>query len=589
MPADITDDDRGTLEGADADFGFGRRKPVGPARSAVDPLIGATVGDVRLESLIGEGGMGRVYLGRQGRPDRPVAVKIVKPGMLSAVTLRRFERESDVLGRLQHAGITQVHRCGTVSSGGVETAYFVMEYVAEARSITDYAAARELTGRQRLELFCEVCDAVIHAHARGILHRDLKPGNILIAADGRPKIIDFGVARSIDSDTILTTGVDDIGRLVGTIPYMAPEQFRGDSSSVDVRSDVYALGVVLYELLAGRPPFELRQAVLAHAARVVLEEEPPPLSSVDPRVGRAIGRVVAKCLEKDPQRRYASAQDLARDIGRYLQGEPVLARAPTVADRLGRACRRHRVAFAFLAGTLSVLLAWFAWSSVADRRRAVRPVQLVPARTAAMAELVDVDSVRGLAPQDGYLSFRCRALTPAAAAVLAEPVCHLTLELQSLDVDVARALAAQRDGLTIAGIRSLSDDVAAAIAGHRGGSLILDDVESLSEAAAAGLAGYGGWLNLAGVRDWGDGALEAIASHRGGLAIRVEGLSLRQARVLAGHHGQLYIIGIDGIDAAIARELVRHDGPLDLWKADGITPDAADLLRQHPRLRFPGR
>ena len=161
--------------------------------------------------------------------------------------------------------------------------------------------------------------------------------------------------------------------------------------------------------------------------------------------------------------------------------------------------------------------------------------------------------------------------------------------MQTIDEDVARALAAQRDGLTIAGIDSLPDSVAAALAGHRGGSLVLDNVESLSKSAATSLAAYGGWLNLAGVRDWGEGALEAIATHRGGLAVRVDGLSLAQSRVLAGHHGQLYIIGITSLHAEMARELIRHEGHVDLWKADGITPEAADVLRQHRHLRFPGR
>ena len=542
--------------------------------------------------------MGRVYLGRQLRPDRPVAVKVIRPGMFSAGSLKRFERESQVLASLHHPGIAQIHSFGTFSAANVETPYFVMEYIAGAKTITDFADGRGLNTRERLELFQKACDAVSHAHSRGILHRDLKPGNILVAEDGQPKIIDFGVARQLDRDTILTTAHEDIGRLIGTIQYMAPEQFRGDSRELDVRVDVYALGVVLYELLTGRPPFDLRRAALAEAARVVLDEEPQSLSSRDRAIGRDIGLIAQKCLQKNPQHRYASAHDLARDIGRYLQGEPVLARAPSVGDRLARVCRRQRVLFAFLAGTLSVLLALATRSFVGEGQHDAPSVAVTerterPAVTMAQAEarerLIDVEAARELVPENGYLSVSCRALTPAAAAILAEPICHLALELQTIDVDVACALAAQRDGLTIAGIDSLSDGVAAALAGHRGGSLVLDDVESLSKSAATSLAAYGGWLNLAGVRDWGEGALEVIASHRGGLAVRVDGLSLSQSRVLAGHHGQLYIIGITSLDAEMARELIRHDGHVDLWKADGITPEAAGVLRQHRHLRFPGR
>ena len=590
------EDERGPLEGAHADFGFGRSR--GGRQRGVDPVAGRIVGDVRLEHLIAEGGMGRVYLGRQLRPDRFVAVKVIRPGMFSAGSLRRFERESQVLASLHHPGIAQIHSFGTFSAADAETPYFVMEFIAGAKTITDFADERGLNTRERLELFQKACDAVSHAHSRGILHRDLKPGNILVAEDGQPKIIDFGVARQLDRDTILTTAHEDINRLIGTIQYMAPEQFRGDSRELDVRVDVYALGVILYELLTGRPPFDLRRAALAEAARVVLDEEPQSLSSRDRAISRDIGLVAQKCLQKNPQHRYASAHDLARDIGRYLQGEPVLARAPSPVDRLARVYRRHRVLFAFLAGTLSVLLALAMRSfvgegqhdgpSVATPERKERPA--VPMTQASARErLIDVEDARTLVPENGYLSVSCRALTPAAAAILAEPISNLLLELQTIDVDVARALAAQRDGLTIAGIDSLSDAVAAALAGHRGGSLVLDDVESLSKSAATSLAAYGGWLNLAGVRDWGEGALEVIASHRGGLAVRVDGLSLSQSRVLAGHHGQLYIIGITSLDAEMARELIRHDGHVDLWKADGITPEAAGVLRQHRHLRFPGR
>lgn len=605
------ENERGPLKGADADFGFGQSRE--KRQCGADPFAGRILGDVRLEHLIAEGGMGRVYLGRQLRPDRPVAVKVMKPGIFSAGTLRRFEQESQVLASLHHPGIAQIHSFGTFSATDPETPYFVMEYIAGAQTITDDAEARGLDVRQRLELFRQACDAVSHAHSRGILHRDLKPGNILVTEDGQPKIIDFGVARQLDRDTILTTAHDDIGRLIGTIQYMAPEQFRGDSRELDVRVDVYALGVVLYEVLTGRTPFDLRHTALAEAARVVLDEEPRPLSFHDRAISRDIGLIAQKCLQKNPQHRYASAHDLASDIERYLQGEPALARAPSAGDRLARVYRRHRMLFAFLAGTLSVLLTVAMWSFVFEnggrhglaataRRREggfSDSVQLDTARkerpaiavkqAASRERLIDAEAAGELVPENGSLSVSCRALTPAAAAILAKPICHLTLELQTIDVDVARALATQRDGLTIAGIASLSDGVAAAIADHRGRSLILDDVESLSKTAATSLAAYGGWLNLAGVHDWGEGALEAIASHRGGLAVRVDGLSLSQSRVLGGHHGPLYLIGINSLDADMARELIRHDGQVDLWKADGITPEAADVLRQHLHLRFPGR
>jgi len=187
------------------------------------------------------------------------------------------------------------------------------------------------------------------------------------------------------------------------------------------------------------------------------------------------------------------------------------------------------------------------------------------------------------------LSVEAKALTPAAAATLADMNCHLTLTLDEIDLEVAQALAEHRDGLAIVGIKSLTDDLAAALAKCRGGSLILDSVERLSTAASVSLAGYSGWLNLNGSRQWPDGGLEAIVTHEGGLSIGLAGISPEQARVLARHRGPLYVLGVEGIDEEAARELVTHKGPIDLWRANGITPAAATVLRQRGDIRFPGR
>ena len=541
--------------------------------------------------------MGRVYLGRQLRPDRPVAVKVVRPGMFSAGTLKRFEQESQVLASLHHPGIAQIHSFGAFSAANAETPYFVMEYIAGAKTITDFADERGLNNRERLELFRNACDAVSHAHSRGILHRDLKPGNILVAADGQPKIIDFGVARQLDRDTILTTAHEDIGRLIGTIQYMAPEQFRGDSRELDVRVDVYALGVVLYELLTGRPPFDLRRAALAEAARVVLDEEPQSLSSRDRAISRDVGLIAHKCLQKNPQQRYASAHDLARDIGRYLQGEPVLARAPSTVDALRRLWRRHTAAIAFGAGTLTVIMAVLSIVSIAETRRSLavssQPPQLPRASAGAAASgkrtVFSAAEAARLKPEGGMLSVEAKALTPAAASALAAMNCHLTVTLEEIDLEVAQALAEHRDGLAIMGIRSLTDDLAAALAKCRGGSLILDGVESFSTAASVSLASYSGWLNLNGPRQWPEGGLEAIVAHEGGLSIGLAGISPEQARIIARHRGPLYVLGVVEIDEEAARQLATHEGPIDLWRANGITPAAAAVLRQRDDIRFPGR
>lgn len=597
------DDERGPLDGADADFGFGRRRAERPTRPPVDPLVGATIGDVRLDSLIAEGGMGRVYLGRQLRPERPVAVKIIKPGMFSVGTLRRFERESQVLASLHHPGIAQIHSFGTFSAAGTETPYFVMEYIAGATTITDAADARGLNVRDRMELFRKACDAVSHAHSRGILHRDLKPGNILVDEDGQPKIIDFGVARQLDRETIFTTEHDDIGRLIGTIQYMAPEQFRGEVCEVGVPADVYALGVVLYELLAGRPPFDLRQTVLAEAARVVLEDEPRPISAHSREIHRDIGLIAHKCLEKNPRKRYATAFDLAADIGRYLRGEPVLARSPSFGDWLWRIWRRHSVAMSFCAGLAAFALAFGVAYAVRGPVAAGREKGLSTSAVEAVARrrarggvggrrfeavVPTAADVASIEPVQGRVWIQAPQLSVAAAEALASKTAYLTVVVQDLDAEVARALAVHRHGLSLVGIRELDEGVAYELAKIRGGVLNLDTVERLSTAACVSLAKYQGWLNMNGVDPWPEGGLEAIVRHMGGLSITVDGLSVEQARVLARHVGHLYVLGIERLDEDAAHAIVRHPGRLDLWNAQGITPAAEAILRQRTDIFFPG-
>src|SRR5437868_5960189 len=234
----------------------------------------SSIGGYRILGLIGEGGMGVVYEAEQENPRRIVALKVVKPGLAIPEVLRRFEQESHALGRLQHPGIAQVYEAG-VARG---KPYFAMERI-HGQALLEYAAAHRLTTPQRLDLMIRICEATQHAHDRGVIHRDLKPGNILVDEAGQPKILDFGVARITDADAKVTRGTD-LGKLVGTLAYMSPEQVRADPAEIDTRSDVYALGLILYELLAGCAPYETGRNV-PEAVRVICEQDPVPLGSVN--------------------------------------------------------------------------------------------------------------------------------------------------------------------------------------------------------------------------------------------------------------------------------------------------------------------
>jgi serine/threonine protein kinase len=274
--------------GAD-NFGLTPRTRVKSQRVA--PLLGLDLGGVKIVKLIGEGGMGRVYEAQQERPSRTVAVKVIRQGITSEKTMRRFEREAEFLGKLQHPGIAQIFIVGTYSSDFGDVPFYVMEFIPNAKPITNYVHEHGLALEEKLRLFKQVCDAVSHGHDRGIVHRDLKPGNILVDGHGNAKVIDFGVARSTDSDLALTSMKTDTGQLIGTVQYMSPEQFGPDPEDLDGRTDVYSLGVVLYELVSGAAPYSVRQKALHEASRVVCEQVPTPLRSVDKAIPREVSAI----------------------------------------------------------------------------------------------------------------------------------------------------------------------------------------------------------------------------------------------------------------------------------------------------------
>jgi serine/threonine protein kinase/tetratricopeptide (TPR) repeat protein len=330
------------------------------------------IGSYQLMRELGEGGCGIAYLAEQTAPvKREVAVKVIKPGMDTKAVIARFEAERQALALMNHPNVARVFDAGATPEG---RPYFVMELVRGIR-ITDYCAQSRLTIPERLSLFIQVCQAIQHAHQKGIIHRDIKPSNVLVTMhDGSPiaKVIDFGIAKATQGRLIEQTLHTEVGQIIGTPAYISPEQTEPAQAGVDTRSDIYSLGVLLYELLTSQTPFdphELAQASIDQLRERLRTEEPPRpsrrLNSLDremlTRISISAGTtaskllqivrddldwIVMQCLEKEPSRRYPSVSDLTADLNRYLRHEPVLARPPNLTYTLRKLARRNQLAFA---------------------------------------------------------------------------------------------------------------------------------------------------------------------------------------------------------------------------------------------------
>ena len=352
---------------------------VGPLDADAETLQPVRIPRHQIDSVIGRGGMGEVYAARQTEPfERPVAVKVIRPGLGGRNVVTRFEGERQTLAQMEHANIARVYDAGVTADG---RPYFTMEHLSDARPITQYCDARRLTVRERVELFRQACRAVEHAHQRGVIHRDLKPGNVLVTeSPGHPavKVIDFGLAKAIAGVTADTlSSLSEVGQIVGTVRYMSPEQAELDPGRLDTRSDVFALGLLLFELCAGQPP-PLPDGIDTTSVEGVLvalrEGTPPRLSDVTAAGSRRIARarsttprrlrvetsgdlaqIVAKALANDREQRYGSPRELDEDLGRYLAGEVVAATRATPFYRLRKFVRRHRAAVVS-AGILAVSL-----------------------------------------------------------------------------------------------------------------------------------------------------------------------------------------------------------------------------------------
>ncbi len=358
----------------------------------------AQLGQYRVLDVIGQGGMGVVYRAEQMNPRRTVALKVIRPGLQSRDLLKRFAHEGQVLGLLQHPGIAQVFEAGMADAGCGPQPFFAMELIFGA-PLKEFAETHRLDVRARLELLAKICDAVQHAHQKGVIHRDLKPANILVDQSGQPKILDFGVARATDADLRATTPETLPGQLIGTLAYMSPEQISGDPRELDTRSDVYALGIIGYELLTGHVPFDVSTKTIPQVARAIVEEEPPALGTINRAFRGDLATIIAKALEKDKNRRYQSASEFAEDLRRYLANQPILARPATTFYQLRKFAARNKPVVAGVCVALAALVIGIAGTTAqavrATRARdRARAAELLAEQRLAEAEMQRAEAQR---------------------------------------------------------------------------------------------------------------------------------------------------------------------------------------------------
>lgn len=398
-----------------------------------------TIGPYRVVGLLGEGAMGRVYLARETHPAREVAIKVVRG--ISSGALERFRREVTILGQLEHPGIVRLYAAGEETVGGLPSPWFALEYV-RGPDLRGYLEREQPDLRARIELLVKLAQAVDYAHRRGIIHRDLKPSNILVDASGQPKILDFGIARLQDE---AEAGMTRAGQVMGSLPYMAPEQLEGRSDEADARSDVYALGSIGYEILAGRLPHPgLSTSSLIEALMIVRREEPTPLGRVNRAARGDLSLVIMKALASEPSQRYETAAAFADDLEAVLASRPIKARAPTWTYRSGRFIRRNRalsvaVAVIFLslvaATIVSALSAQRAQQALVESRARANELAAVNAFVENMLTEADPD-------QGGSPDMPLREVLERAETTLGGPTASLRVDGQ-----VALLLARTWSGL----------------------------------------------------------------------------------------------------------------------------------------------
>ena len=546
----VADTSSSSLSGASDRFGLAL-----PTAGGQGPLqAGATLGGVTLIRFLGAGGMGSVYEGWQEPPGRAVAVKVVHD-VLARAAIDRFQQETRILGRLEHPDIARIHTCGSVDTPVGPAPYFVMELVRDARPLTQFAAEQGLSLPQRVRLVSRAAAAINHGHRRGVVHRDLKPGNILVDADGHPKLIDFGVARCTAVDMPHGRAETRAGDVVGTLRYMSPEQLAAAPDAIDGRSDVYALGLILHELLTGQLPYDLHGSSPLEAARIIDAHEGlalRPLTRALIDAGTATGEasglasIITRCLEREPGDRYQSAADLAADLDRWLAGEPIRARPPTAWESLRRFARRHRIAAAATAvAVTSLLLAVVTVAAFALRSER--------ARRAADSRRAEADREAAVARADAYVANLLLAAEARDGDNLAEARRRL---------DTARRLSAAAGTTTPIEIDCLAAS--------------LD--ESLLSFTMPAVTGSGG--STTAVAWSADGGRVANGRADGSIWIRSTSPTRPEERAVAGHDGGIWGLAFspDGrwLASAAADRTVR------IWSArepERDSPALTDGLR----------
>lgn len=366
------------LDAADRAHAFLESPAIPPPPPLHHPIPDA-VGSYLVIGVLGVGGMATVYEAVQEQPRRNVALKVLNQSMTGTDAYLRFLFETETLARLRHPGIAQIYEAGATRLGGGEPVpFYAMELVPDAVTITHYAERHGVPLRDRVRMFTVVCDAVHHGHQQGIVHRDIKPGNVLVDGEGRIKVIDFGIARNLDASAVSLTAISDAAQLIGTLNWMSPEQCAA-SGQIDTRTDVYSLGVLLYELCSGHLPHDLSQTPLPVALNRVINESPRRPTLPRSRDCRDLEAIILKSIEKDPDRRYDGAAALAADLRRWLDHKPTEAHPPGVGDQFLYFARRNPgvataaatvIASIFLVATISTGFAWRLADEVGQRRTA---------------------------------------------------------------------------------------------------------------------------------------------------------------------------------------------------------------------------